>query len=206
MPRRTAAQVEASRRAILDTAVEVVSVRGFQDASIGALAKATAMSKSGLVGHFGDKRGLQLATFGAGMDAFVQRVYTPAREHPAGLPRLRALGELWLQYHERESLPGGCLMTTAAVEFDARDGAVHDAVRTALARWLGLLEREAARAIARGELPPDTAPADIAFQLNAIASWTSTIYQLDSDPAAFTRARRLMGALLGGDALGERDR
>ena len=65
-------------------------------------------------------------------------------------------------------MPGGCFLTTATIEYDARPGPMRDAVAAAMKRWLGVLEREVATAIEAGELPPDTEPADVAFQLNAL--------------------------------------
>jgi hypothetical protein len=63
-------------------------------------------------------------------------------------------------------------------------------------RWLGVLEHEAAAAIDDGELPADADPADVAFQLNALAAAASYGFQLDRDPQVFARARRSMRRVL----------
>jgi hypothetical protein len=89
-------------------------------------------------------------------------------------------------------MPGGCFLTTATVEFDARPGPVRDAVIEGMERWLAFLAREVASAVRAGELPPDTDPADIAFELNALASAASSGFQLTRDKKVFARARRLM--------------
>jgi AcrR family transcriptional regulator len=190
MPRRSRDQVAASRAAILEASVAQASVRGFEAASIGSLATSLGMSKSGVVGHFGDKEQLQLATLEAGIEQFVAEVWRPVeRAHPPGTERLLALCDAWTAFHERGTLPGGCLLTTASVEFDARPGPVRDAVALAMRRWLGLIEREAAA------LEPSAGdPADVAFTLNALASAASTAFLLHGDPAVFARARRLMRA------------
>jgi hypothetical protein len=60
-----------------------------------------------------------------------------------------------------------------------------------------VLEREVALAIDAGELPADTEPADVAFQLNALASAASYGFQLSRDPEVFMRARRSMRRALG---------
>jgi hypothetical protein len=59
-----------------------------------------------------------------------------------------------------------------------------------------LLEREAAAAIEAGELPADTDPAAVAFQLNALAAAASYGFQLRRDPEVFARARRSMRRVL----------
>jgi hypothetical protein len=64
--------------------------------------------------------------------------------------------------------------------------------------WLGALEREAAAAIEAGDLPPAD-PADVAFQLNALAAAASYGFQLKRDPKVFDQARRSMRRALGAD-------
>ena len=49
-------------------------------------------------------------------------------------------------------------------------------------RWLDVLEREAASAIEAGDLPADTDPADVAFELNALAAAASYGFQLWREP------------------------
>jgi hypothetical protein len=94
-------------------------------------------------------------------------------------------------------MPGGCFLTTATVEFDARPGPLRDAVARTMDRWLETLRRETAIAIDAGALPPETDPADVAFQLNALAAAASYGFQLSRDPEVFARARRSMRRALG---------
>jgi AcrR family transcriptional regulator len=53
---------ERTRDAILTRAAELATEEGLELLSIGRLAEATEMSKSGLFAHFGSKEELQLAT------------------------------------------------------------------------------------------------------------------------------------------------
>jgi AcrR family transcriptional regulator len=178
-------------------AVDRASVEGLEGLTIGALAGDVEMRKSSVFSLFGSKGHLQVATLDAAVADFTEQVWNPVAGAKPGLERLLALCDSWLAYHERESLPGGCFLTTATVEFDARPGPLRDAVAETMKRWLGLLEREAATAIEADELPADTEPADIAFQLNALAAAASYGFQLDRDAAVFERARRSMRQALG---------
>ena len=192
MPRRAAADVAATRETVLAAAVRNASVEGLEGLTIGRLAGELEMSKSGLFGLFGSKQDLQLATLDAAFAHFLTGVWRPVAKQPAGRERLAALCDSWLGYHERESMPGGCFLTTATVEYDARPGPVRDAVIDGMERWLSFLSREVAAAVEAGELPPDTDPADVAFELNALASAASSAFQLSRDKSVFARARRLM--------------
>lgn len=181
---------------MIEEAVRNASIEGLEGLTIGRLADRVAMSKSGLFGLFGSKQDLQLATLEHAVDLFVATVWEPARAHPSGLPRLLDMRERWLAYLRSNTLPGGCFMTTAAVEFDARPGPVRDAVALYWQRWLRILEREARAAVAAGQLPAGADPSDVAFQLNAIASAASTSYRLTGAAGVFEQARRTMGRLL----------
>jgi AcrR family transcriptional regulator len=145
---------------------------------------------------FGSKQELQLAALDAAVEQFVEEVWGPVAGERAGLPRLLALCDSWLGYHERGVMPGGCFLTTATVEYDARPGPLRDSVARTTKRWFGVLEREVSTAIEAGELPADREPRDIAFQLNALAAAASYGFQLSRDPEVFSVARRSMRSVL----------
>src|SRR5690606_31873754 len=82
------ARGDATRRAVLERAVQIASVDGLEGLSIGRLAHEIAGSKSGVAGLFGSKLDLELATIEAARDMFVDAVVAPALAAPSGLPRL----------------------------------------------------------------------------------------------------------------------
>jgi AcrR family transcriptional regulator len=196
MPRRSLAQVDADRDLTLSAAVDLASLVGLEGLTIGRLAARLGMSKSGLVGRFGSKQGLQLATLERAGEMFREVVYEPAATAPEGLARLRAICDAWIAYLGEPCFPGGCFLTTASVEFDGREGPVRDAVAARMRRWLRVLEEQAATAVARGELPPGADPAEVAFTLNAIAVGTNCDFQLHHRRSVLAAARRAMGAVL----------
>jgi AcrR family transcriptional regulator len=197
MARRAATEVAQSRSETLDAAVALASVVGLEGLTIGRLAEELEMSKSGLVGRFGSKQQLQLAALERAVTIFRHAVYEPALAQPPGLPRLTAICAAWLDYLRNPPFPGGCFLTTATVEFDARPGAVNQAVKRVMEQWVGALERDARVAIEAGDLPPDTDPEDVAFTLNALAIGANCDFQLRRDPRTLVRARRAMADVLG---------
>lgn len=187
-----------TRDAILERAVDVASVDGLEGLTIGRLAAELGMSKSGLFGHFGSKEELQLATLEAANAVLRREVIEPAAGITSGLERLRALIENYVGYLEREVFPGGCFLSAAAAEFDGRPGPVRDAVAMESRAWANELEGQAGVAIAGGELPELSDPAQVAFELNALADGANAAYQLHGDRRAFARARTAIGRLLAG--------
>ena len=100
---------ERSRNAILREAGQLATVEGISGLSIGRLADAVGMSKSGLFAHFGSKEELQVATIEMARAVFTEQVIDPALAAPTGLERLRQLGEL-PAVCRRRPLPGRLLL------------------------------------------------------------------------------------------------
>ncbi len=196
MPRRSALQVADSRSQTVDTAVDLASLVGLEGLTIGHLAEQLEMSKSGLVGRFGSKEQLQLAALEQAADIFRRTVYEPTATRPPGLARLNAICDAWIDYLGDPPFPGGCFLTTASVEFDARPGTVNEAVRRIMKTWLRALEHEAATGIGNGELPSAADPKDIAFAINALAVGANCHYQLHRERRVLRRARHAMARVL----------
>ena len=68
------ARGDRTRRAILDEAVQIASAEGLEGLSIGRLAEALGVSKSGLFAHFGSKVDLQVETVRAARELFMEEV------------------------------------------------------------------------------------------------------------------------------------
>jgi AcrR family transcriptional regulator len=180
---------ERTRAAILDEAARLATVLGLDGLSIGGLAKATGMSKSGLYAHFGSKGGLQLATIEAARETFIAEVLRPALSAPRGIERLQAACEAFLAHVERRVFPGGCFFSAAAAEVGTRPGPVRDSIASQQRDWVALLERLSAEAKELRELPSDTDPAQLAFELEALLAAANTSFVLHGNAAVFAQAR-----------------
>ncbi len=180
---------DRTRAAILDEAARLATVDGLEGLSIGHLARATGMSKSGLYAHFGSKLDLQLATIEVARATFVAEVLRPALRAPKGVERLLAVCEAFLSHVERRVFPGGCFFAAAAVDVGTRPGPVHDLVAAQRLDWLTLLERLAREAAELGELETSIDPAQLAFELQALLVAANTAFILHGDAGAFERAR-----------------
>jgi AcrR family transcriptional regulator len=191
-PRRSVAEALGTRERLLDRASDMASTDGLEGVTLGRLAEAAKLSKSGITRHFASKRELQLCTLEHALDRFTADVWRPAAERPPGVERLLAICHAWTEFLAGDTFPGGCFMTAASAEFDGRPGPVRDAIAAALRRWLGVLTREAQAAIDRGQLVPETDPTTLAFQLNALGMAANQARQLLGDQTAPARSRRLM--------------
>ncbi len=104
------ARQRARASQILQAAADLASVEGLEGLTIGRLATALGMSKSGLFAHFGSKEELQLATIDAARRRFVDHVVRPSRGLPRGRARLEAMLDDWLAYYRDEAFPRRLLL------------------------------------------------------------------------------------------------
>ncbi len=189
-PRRQRSDGERSRAAILREAAKLATVEGLDGLSLARLAAAVGMSKSGLFAHFGSKEELQLATIDEASAIFDELVIEPAGKETAGVPRLRAYIEKFLEHVEEAVFPGGCFFVSTMNEFDAHPGPIRDGATAFSQRWLTLLAEQVAAAQAAGEIDPTADPSQIAFELNAYMVLGNMQYVATSDRTALERVRR----------------
>ena len=195
--RRPRADGERTRSAILRAAASLATVDGLEGLSIGNLAAAIGMSKSGLYAHFGSKQELQLATVQEAGRIFAEEVVQPALAAPAGLAQLAAVCEAFFEHLRRRTFPGGCFFAGAALEMGTRPGPVKEAVAGFQTGFVDLLRGFAATAIEQNELPPGEDPDQLAFELNGMCLAADANFVLHDNPAVLDLARQVVRRRLG---------
>ena len=186
-----------TRARIVAAALDLASRTGIASLTIGALAEATGLSKSGLFAHFGSSEALAIAVLEAAEDEFTHLVWVPAQRHEPGRARLFAVLDAWIGWQRRAGMSGGCPFVGAVAEFDDRPGPVRDRLAGSQSRWLDALTQLAADAIASGPLVHDTDARDVATDLLGIyLAWHWSSRLLD-DGEAEARARRAMAWRIG---------
>ena len=184
----------ATRSVILDAAVELGSLRGLEDLSMGGLASAVEMSKSGLFAHFGSKQELQLATVAQAWEVFEAEVLLdPPADANGGL---HGLVERWLSFYERRVFAGGCFFVVAAVEVSGQRGKVREALAEAVGAQIAALESAIDAARASGEVTARGEPDELAYELHSILVGADHLFQVREDPVVFERARAAIARLL----------
>jgi len=196
-PRHPRADGERTRAAILRAATSLATVEGLEGLSIGHLAGAIGMSKSGLYAHFGSKQELQLATVEEAERIFDDEVVQPALAARPGRAQLAAVCEAYFGYVQRRVFPGGCFFAVTALEMGARPGPVKDRIAAIQSGFTALLSTFAATAVEQHELPPGENPDRLAFELHAILLAADTKFILLDDPAVLELARQIVHQRLG---------
>lgn len=186
---------DETRAAILDEAIDIASTKGFGGLTIGMLAEATDMSKSGLFAHFKSKEELQLQTLERARERFVDVVVRPSLSAPRGEKRVRVLLENWLRW-ANNALSGGCLFVGAAAELDDQPGALRDSLVRNEQDWLDVIANVAATAVAEGDFAADTDVEQFAYDVHGVTLAYHHSSRLMRDPRAVERTERAIESLL----------
>lgn len=194
-PARALLKGQQTRATILEAALGLASQMGLEGLSIGALAEVTQMSKSGVFAHFGSREELQISVVREYHAKFAEEVFFPALAEPRGMPRLRAVFDLWVRRVAVE-IDSGCIYISGAVEFDDRPGPVRDALVTMVRTWQAALERAIRIAIDEGHLQRNTDPQQLLFEVHGLILALHHDARFLRSPGAVERARAAFDRML----------
>ncbi len=158
---------QQTKMTIVDAALGLATQIGLEGLSIGALADATQMSKSGVFAHFGSREEMQISVIHQYFAQFEQDVFYAALSEERGLPRVKALFANWMKRVAVE-IQSGCIFISGAVEFDDRPGPVRDALASSVQTWLGAMNRAIVLAKACGHLRDDADEEQMAFEIHGL--------------------------------------
>jgi AcrR family transcriptional regulator len=196
-PRKSRADGERTREAIVREAVSLATIDGLEGLSIGNLATRLGMSKSGIYAHFGSKQELQLATVDEAGRIFHTEVVEPALVAAPGLAQLVAVCDAFFDHLVRRTFPGGCFFAGAVLEMGTRPGPVKEEIAAFQSGFTALLRQFVVVALEQHELPEHEDPDALTFELNGIILAANANFVLRADPAALEMARRIVRRRLG---------
>jgi AcrR family transcriptional regulator len=180
---------QQTKMAIVDAALGLATQIGLEGLSIGALAEATQMSKSGVFAHFGSREELQISVIHQYFAQFEQAVFYAAMEQPRGLPRVKALFANWMKL-VAEEIQAGCIFISGAVEFDDRPGPVRDALATSVQTWLAAMNRSIVLAKGCGHLRADVDEEQMAFEIHGLILALHYEARFLKKPGSMERAKK----------------
>ncbi len=178
-------------------AVSLATLDGLEGLSIGNLARALEMSKSGIYAHFGSKQDLQLATVNEAERIFRAEVIEPALAAAPGVGQLVALCDAFFDHLERRTFPGGCFFAGAVLEMGARPGPVKEQIAAFQEGVSALIHQFVVTALELHELPADEDPDALTFELNGIILAANSNFVLRQNPGALSLARTVVRRRLG---------
>jgi AcrR family transcriptional regulator len=187
---------EETRAAVLEQAFAMASRLGLEGLTIGNLAEAAGLSKSGLFAHFQSKEALQVETLRFAAQLFIDNVIRPALKARRGEPRVRALFERWLEWAKADTLVGGCLFVAASTELDDREGPARQELVRQQKDWLEFVSTVAGGAVTEGHFRAKLDTEQFAIDVYGVMLACHHSRRLLRDPRAEERARRAFDALI----------
>lgn len=185
---------QETKQQILATALKIATQSSLDNLTIGGLAVATGMSKSGLFSHFKSKETLQLNVLTFANELFQSTVIQPINRELDPLAQLLSLCENWLDWYENQAKT--CIFISAAVEFDDQPGAVHDQVKLDLANWLGYLTHKVKQVISAGQFKQDVSAEQFVFELYALYLGSQSMSWLGVEDAEHNRFKTALNQLI----------
>jgi AcrR family transcriptional regulator len=195
--RKARADGERTREAIVREAVSLATLDGLEGLSIGNLASALDMSKSGVYAHFGSKQDLQLATVDEAARIFQAEVVEPALDAAPGLAQVVALCDAFFDHLLRHTFPGGCFFAGAVLEMGTRPGPVKEQIAQFQNGFNALIRAFIVTAIDQHELAADEDPDELTFELNGITLAANANFVLRQDPDVLRSAKHIVRRRLG---------
>jgi AcrR family transcriptional regulator len=173
-----------------------MSVHGLSGVTLGQLATASGLSKSGLFAHFRSKERLQVDLLDESAQVSERTVVQPAMLATIGLPRLQSLVGLWFGWSKRAGLSGGCPVAAALFELDDIEGEVRSHALRLEEHWRQLLCQLVREAVDEGHLAGNTDVEQFVWELCGIylSHHVSLRFHRSSDADA--RAKTAFEALL----------
>lgn len=185
-----------TKERLLRVGLDQMSVNGLSGVTLGQLASASGLSKSGLFAHFRSKEQLQIQLLDEMAQAADQVVVAPACRAAEGLPRLVALMDHWLGWSRRAGLNGGCPVAAALFELDDVESEVRSHAAKLEQHWRELLRQLVLAARSLGHLSVETDVDQFVWELCGIylSHHVSSRFRRDDDADA--RAKTAFSALL----------
>lgn len=188
-----------TRAAILDAALALSAQEGLDGISLGMVALAMGMSKSGVFAHFGSLEELQCSVVREYHQRFEREIFGPALAAARGLPRLLHMVTGWMGSTAQQgdaSRLYGSLYISGAVEFDDRPGDVRDALAESVSIWMDAMRRAIAQSQQEGQLQADVEPDQVLFELHGIILSLHYETRFLHGPQALQHAARALRSVL----------
>jgi AcrR family transcriptional regulator len=188
------AKGEDTKQIILEAGLDMASQLGLECVTIGALAKTTVMSKSGLFAHFQSKENLQIEILNYAAGLFSEGVIVPALKTEPGISRIKALVDNWDKWSSE--LTGGCIFVSASTDFSDRPGKVRKVLLKQQKEWIDCLRRIADSAVRMGDFRKDIDYDQFAFDLYSLLLGFHLYYTLLNDAETRKRQETALNQLL----------
>lgn len=159
---------EATRAAIVDTALSIVAESGFSAVNMRAVADRLHVSKSCVFSRSGSIETLRKSVIEEYGRRFLADVFLPAMQKPRGLPRLDAIMLRWLERVGSASDIGSSIFEAAAFSLEPVEAQLREQLVEGVGKWRATMRRTITQAIDEGHLTPGLDPDVFMYELHSL--------------------------------------
>ena len=141
----------ATRRRIVAQTAGLLNTQGYRSTPVSEIMRVSGLQKGGIYRHFDSRDALTLEAFEYAFTRLRDRLLEAIEGKTSASAKLLAVLDVARNAPQDEAYAGGCPMMNLAIESDDADPKLRDAARTAMARFIGLVERMIAEGIKQGE-------------------------------------------------------
>lgn len=159
-----------NRRQALEQAMKVFWAKGFDGASLVELTEAMGINPPSLYAAFGSKEALFREATALYAETVGERIWQAVVAAPTGRDAVEAFLRLSVEVFTKPDCPSGCMIVTGAMHKSASNAAVYEELRRRRGGAAAILRERLERAVAQGELAPET-------DCKVIADFYATVQQ-----------------------------
>ena len=187
----------ATRREIVEKALQLFSVKGYHHTSINDLLDATGLTKGGLYGHFGSKEEIWTAAYERAVEIWRGIVFRDIKDIEDPLQRIQRVMEQDLRnYVGGRVFKGGCFFLNLLVELSGQSPVMAAQIQRGFDGFSELLSRWLAEAQRKRLLVPDVPAREIADYLVISLNGTAALFAARQEPEMIERTIRQLRCYL----------
>ncbi len=162
------ARAENTRTHITEVALRSLANHGYGGLTVGFVAEAAQMSKSGVFARFGGQAAFQCAVIDAAAAKFKSHVIDPARGYEQAVTRLEQVAKSWTAWLTTPALGQPCPVFQATMEGPALTAEAQAHALATRAQFPAYIARLATQATESGEFADAIVPERFAFEFDGI--------------------------------------
>ena len=172
-----------TRKNIIGKSLQLFSVKGYFNSSIGDILTATGLTKGGLYGHFRSKEEIWYAVYDEAVRIWQGIVFKNMREFRNPLKRIeKTIENVLTDYLGADVFEGGCFFVNMMVELSGQSPAMSRQILKGFVRFSKLLSTWLQEADQKGLLQPGLNFKEIANFIVISLNGAATLYAASRDP------------------------
>lgn len=171
-----------TRRDVIEKSLQIFSVKGYYNTSIGDILAATGLTKGGLYAHFDSKEDLWHAAYDRAVGIWKEIVFKGVRNVSDPLDRIgKTVGNDLRDYCCGEVFEGGCFFFNSLVELSGQSAPMSGRIMEGFMRFSDLLASWLEEAKSEGQLKPGVRIREVADFIVTSINGAAALYAATRD-------------------------